>query len=77
MRGKLLFDNGMVWDFKEGLGRLSTPEDRLFRHCPGPMPVWVATDAEKEKVKQLVAAVKAFFLAGGKDLQPPPADDVM
>jgi hypothetical protein len=76
VRGKLLFKDGMVWDFEQGMARRARPEDRLYRHCPVPLPHWDAPPAIKAKAKLLARKVKAFYLAGGKDLNPPAPGDI-
>ena len=67
-RDRILFDDGRLFDFRDGSTRFVMPSDRLFRHCDGPLPSWDAPAEVKEKARMWVDDVCAFFIAKGVDL---------
>jgi hypothetical protein len=76
-RDRLLFSDGVLYDFKTCEVRASLPEDRLFRRALSAYPTWDAPDAVKHKCRYFAGLVKAFFLASGKDLAHRVSGDVM
>ena len=76
-RDRLLFSDGVLYNFKTREVRVALPEDRLYRRALSAYPTWDAPDAVKDQCRYFARLVKDFFLAGGKDLKPCVSGDVM
>ena len=74
--GKLLFNDGTLYDFDQRLHRLAQPSDRLSRHCKIQFPTWDAPQDVQEMVVSLGADVLTFFKSGGTTLVMPSTEDL-
>jgi hypothetical protein len=71
---RLLFDDGMLWDFSEHAVRAARPEERLSKHCAGPFPEATLHPEFHMRAERVVSLLFDFYLAGGKTLAVPEGD---
>jgi hypothetical protein len=69
MWGKLLFNDGMVYDYKSDELRKQYASDRLWRHTPRDVPEWDAQGL-KSLITEFSANVREFFVEGGCNFDP-------
>ena len=74
--GKLLFEQGMLFDYAAGTLRRACPEDRLSRHCPCLVPAWNVSDVVKDMARDTIDLVKKLFLLGARLEAPAATGDV-
>ncbi len=65
---RLLFADGVLWDFAEHGPRASRPEERLFRHCDHPFPTATLHPELRTRAAHATALLHSFYLEGGKTL---------
>jgi len=61
-RHKILFSNGMLWDFRSGRARPALPSDRMSRTTACPLVEW----EHAQEALPVIQNIHDFFAAGGK-----------